>query len=613
MTHNRFAVVRDWEDTVSAEEECLRRLQLSADDLGVVCDIVDTSYRLINDRSKTISSESHDFVLHLHYCSGKAENVFSFVPLWNPIDFFHKWGYRTSADTLLTNDDFLQSTSLEAILHVERLTADSTYHLGDFFTLYPAPSKIYCNNTSLQTRKRRLMYCGINWERLDSKKGRFSSLLKRLDDENLIDIYGPEVFHGIRPWKGYKNYRGEIPFDGLAMIDTISRSGIGLVISSDSHYKDEVVSNRLFETLAAGAIVISDNNSGVRKLLGDSCLYIDTSDLNLAYQQIKDHLSWIENSPDLVSQMLSNNRNLFVSKLAARSSLDYIYSNLEKRKNAIHKFRQPVHAFELSCFYLLDKNSPYSLNEQISTIIKSVKANFNSQIKNYFLCDSSLASDNFTELEAYGKVIRDEFFYKDQNLVGRKLIEILTQFAVQYFSIILPGEELFSDHFISIIKIMQLKGVDAGSSDFILRKSLHGAVNYIGARWSLICLEHWTGGNFVFDRSLLYKDNCYLFLRPLSYAFSNFLASYAQSIASSGGFSCKIHHLHEKNKREVDEISDCRNLKTKSLVTISSYKNDSYKPSLVRKIYEKNFSVIVKLKKYPLFWEVLKKIFKPFM
>ena len=76
MKHNRFAVVRDWEDTVSAEEECLRRIQLATFDLGISCDIVDTSYRLITDRSVVVSSKSHDFVLHLHYCSGKAENVF---------------------------------------------------------------------------------------------------------------------------------------------------------------------------------------------------------------------------------------------------------------------------------------------------------------------------------------------------------------------------------------------------------------------------------------------------------------------------------------------------------------------------------------------------------
>ena len=60
------------------------------------------------------------------------------------------------------------------------------------------------------------------------------------------------------------------------MLDRLSRSGVGLVISSDSHYKDEVVSNRLFETIAARAVIISDDNPGVRKLLGDSCLYIDT-------------------------------------------------------------------------------------------------------------------------------------------------------------------------------------------------------------------------------------------------------------------------------------------------------------------------------------------------
>ena len=74
------------------------------------------------------------------------------------------------------------------------------------------------------------MYCGINWEKLTGKKGRFDELLKKLDENNLISIYGPEIFHGIRPWEGYRNYKGEIPFDGISMIKEIAKCGIALVI-----------------------------------------------------------------------------------------------------------------------------------------------------------------------------------------------------------------------------------------------------------------------------------------------------------------------------------------------------------------------------------------------
>ena len=613
MKHNRFAVVRDWEDTVSAEEECLRRIQLAAFDLGISCDIVDTSYRLITDRSVVVSSKSHDFVLHLHYCSGKAENVFSFVPLWNPIDFFHKWGYRTSADTFLTNDDFLRSTSEEAELHLKRLTKDSTYHLPPYFSLFPAPNQTYRKEDPLKIAKRRLMYCGINWERLDSKKGRFSKLLKKLDDDDLVGIYGPEIFHGIRPWAGYKNYKGSIPFDGVSMIDTISKSGIGLVISSDSHFKDEVVSNRLFETIAAGAVIISDCNPGVQKLLGESCLYIDTSDLDIAYRQIKDHLSWIDKNPELASQMILKNQKLFDLKFSANSALSLIYSGLDRRKEEIYRFRQPIHPFKLTCFYLLDSHALLSLEEQVSIISRSVLANSNPQIKNYFLCDNSLPKTNFLKLAEFGVIIQDDFFYKHENLYGRKIGSILSTYTDQFFSIILPGEELFNDHFVSIIKAIQLKGLKAGTSDFIIKRNQHGTISFIGRRWDKYCEECWSSGNFIFDISVLQKEGNSLYFDPLSYAISNFIASCEPSIATSNGYSCKIHQIHSKTTREIEAISDCRNLIRTSLVQFAKAGHDQIRTSLVRRFYDKNYKLIVKLKSYPFFWEKLKKLLKPFM
>ena len=71
---------------------------------------------------------------------------------------------------------------------------------------------VHSSNPQLRMNTK-LMPCGINWEKLTGKKGRFDELLKKLDENNLISIYGPEIFHGIRPWEGYRNYKGEIPFD----------------------------------------------------------------------------------------------------------------------------------------------------------------------------------------------------------------------------------------------------------------------------------------------------------------------------------------------------------------------------------------------------------------
>lgn len=50
----RFAVVKDWENTVSAEEECIKRIVEGAAEAGYACDVVDTSYRLISNRKKSL-------------------------------------------------------------------------------------------------------------------------------------------------------------------------------------------------------------------------------------------------------------------------------------------------------------------------------------------------------------------------------------------------------------------------------------------------------------------------------------------------------------------------------------------------------------------------------
>lgn len=611
MKYNRFAIVRDWENTISAEEECLQRLCIAARDLNVECDIVDTSYRLIEDRERRISSRTHDFVLHLHYCSGKAEDVFSFGTLWNPIDFFHLWGYRRSVDTFLTNDDFLKSSSEEARLHITRALFHSTYHLSPSLFLYPAPCEMKAPDVEA-VESGTLMYCGINWERLDYRKGRFSQLLKKLDEEDLIQIYGPEIFHGIKPWAGYKNYQGSVPFDGVSMIETIHRSGIALVISSESHFKDCVVSNRLFESIAAGALIISDRNPGVVKLLGDYCLYIDTDDLNKCYHQIKDHLKWIKANPVESCEMIKKCQEIFLLQLSAKTTLNNIFNNLEKRKQEVHLFRQPLSEFKLSCFFLIDQGSPIPVKEQIEIIIRSVETNRNDNISNFFLIDNQIDEPDLFKLEKLGQIIKDNFFYKEDNILGRSIYEILQEFTTEFFSLIYPGEELFKDHFSSLVKSLQLTQDDVASSDFILKREFHKEISFVGVRWNEYCLTNWSGGNFVFKKSILNRPETASFIYCLSYGIGNFLASLGNTRVSSKGATCKIHHPYQKTAKEVDSLSDMRMEKISFLISLPR-KPSQQTPSLLRKVYDKYFFRINHLKKYPFVWENLKRIIKPYL
>ena len=42
----RFAVVKDWENTVSAEEECIKRIVEGAAEAGYACDVVELQIHL---------------------------------------------------------------------------------------------------------------------------------------------------------------------------------------------------------------------------------------------------------------------------------------------------------------------------------------------------------------------------------------------------------------------------------------------------------------------------------------------------------------------------------------------------------------------------------------
>ena len=124
--------------------------------------------------------------------------------------------------------------------------------------------------------RKKLFYVGVNMEDKSSRnESRFSDLFKALDRKKLIDIYGPLKNNGTKSWEGYSCYKGEVPFDGRSIIKKISEAGICLALNSVVHNLNHTVSNRIFEAAAAGAVIISDDNSFVRKYFGDSVFYVD--------------------------------------------------------------------------------------------------------------------------------------------------------------------------------------------------------------------------------------------------------------------------------------------------------------------------------------------------
>jgi hypothetical protein len=330
----RFAVVKLWPDIKAAEDENIARLKRTAAALGLKCVEIDSSGTILGAGGAKVTKENCDFVIHLHFETPKTYDVFSFVALWNPVKFYHDWGYERFSRNLLTHDDFLSCRSTWADDQIRRLVSNDGNHLAPEFTMFHSLSDPL--HPPREMSQRILFYAGINWERLGKGRSRHQELLDMLDKGGFLSIYGPRTFQNVNVWEGYQSYRGPIPFNGYTAINEIAKCGIGLVLSSEAHKESELMSNRLFETLAAGAIAICDENPFARKHFGDCLLFIDTrQDVVLQYQQIVDHLTWINEHPKEAAALASRAQHIFWENFALDISIQSIYERLPERKRAI--------------------------------------------------------------------------------------------------------------------------------------------------------------------------------------------------------------------------------------------------------------------------------------
>ncbi len=258
----KVGIVRLWPDQAAAEHESIERFRAAFSLLGVDLIEVDRLGTILNGPRRKITQDDVDFVVSLHYETPKAYDCFSWGALWNPVDFYVEWGLTPYLDNQLSHDGYFVcgSTVVDRLMRTE---------LGDAYADTPFVS---VNHTlsgpvfPVRGREdRRIAYCGINWERLSKAKGRFDGLLTRLDAAGVLDIFGPEEVRGVRVWEGFKGYKYSVPFDGQTLIRELSNSGAVLALSSEAHIRSGIMSNRLFEGAAAGALVFADQNPFVER------------------------------------------------------------------------------------------------------------------------------------------------------------------------------------------------------------------------------------------------------------------------------------------------------------------------------------------------------------
>ena len=453
----RFAIVKLWPEIKTAEDECIARLKIAAATLGLECFEIHADGRLLEETDKIISKNDVDFVLHLHYDTPKLYDAFSFVALWNPVQFYHEWGYARTSRNLLSHDDFVSCSSPAADDHVGRLVRRVATHLPPFFNLYHSVADVV-HAPSLGDFK--LFYAGINWEALGGGKSRHQELLKHLDKSGNLRIFGPTIFQGVKVWDGYASYVREIPFDGISMIDEIAKAGIALVLSSKAHKDSELMSNRLFESVAAGALVICDENNFAKKYFGDSLLYIDSRcSVEEIFETIGRHLAWVKTNPEKALAMAVSAQEIFRQKFRLKKNLSDLYRGLTDRKHELSIRQRPVDEkkIKVQLYLLMPEYSESILNSHIASAAVQEYGDYSSAL----IIDKALSAENRNNIEialaqstvqiqmlevAFIEIgINKEI--KTKRKLGGVITEVLSQpLQADAIVFVAPNEKIFSNH-----------------------------------------------------------------------------------------------------------------------------------------------------------------------
>lgn len=460
--HRKFGIIKLWPGVQVAEDENIQRIKRSASRLNIECFELDWQGRLIDESHTKMTADELDFVIHLHFETPKAYDIFSFYAVWNPPQFFHDWGYAKFSDNLLTHDDYLSCGGPKADQMIVRRMAGDAFFSPNFCTMYHSLSEPILEPT-LGSFK--LFYVGINWERVNNSKGRHHDLLVMLDERSLVKIYGPDELQGIRVWKGFKSYVGELPFDGTSCVHAIHDAGIGLVLSSEAHKDAEMVSNRIFEAIAAGTIVISDENAFVKKHFGDSVLYIDTDrEASNVVEQIEKHLAWIKKYPDDAFEKIRKTQQIFLEKFTLDQSIEAIYRSLPSRKSlkssvSSNSVREVV--LEAVCLFFC---LPWDRDVDLEEICRTIRHQSYENLTSIVLIDESLT--DLTKIHDWAKrynvkleVRKTRLFYGKGQTHRRNRGEVIMSALVEnrdlayhsWVCFIEPHEKIFSDHITRLV------------------------------------------------------------------------------------------------------------------------------------------------------------------
>jgi hypothetical protein len=331
----------------------------------------------------------------------------------------------------------------------------------------------------------KIFYAGINWEAISGGKSRHQEVLKRLDKTGMLRIYGPGVFQGVKVWAGYESYVREVPFDGISMVHEIAKAGVALVLSSQAHKNSELMSNRLFESVAAGALVICDENQFAKRFFGDSLLYIDSrSPVEVITNDIMRHLNWAKSHPEQALAMVEKAQALFREKFTLTHNLRDLYDGFLARKNQLLARQNPLESqhLKISVNFLMPTYSEEVLRTHLESIrvqdyrhvTASLVVDKGAAVATRQVIDRALAASpipiRLLEVEYFRRGIHPEIVTRQRlGEVIQKLLEVVI--PADAFMVVAPNERLYSNHLTVLVGALQRdQNVHCSATAAILRR-----------------------------------------------------------------------------------------------------------------------------------------------
>jgi hypothetical protein len=574
-----IAIIDTWPGVKNAEYEVIVKLQEAFKKLGHNVVLVNNHGHILQGINRTVDEfnvvidDQIDFALSLHYESYKIIDVFTFFTLWNPPDFTLNIPddkiYSSVKANILSCDDYLGYNSKPMKNYIQNMT--HSYNKVTEQMLQFVPSMDSSMNMKVVLDNPRLFYCGINWEKCTSKHGRHHNLFKALDELNVLEVYGPEVFHGMKPWDGYKSYKGDIAFDGgKTMIKKINDCGVSLVLSSDAHRNAEAATNRLYESLVGGAIIISDNNEFVKREFGDNILYIEyTHNSEFMKDQILDHLNWIKANKQHAISMAIAAQEIFTQKFCLNKQVKLLCAEYIRRKELVCSACHPSsqkNIVDVIVLYDELELSKQEVDHLIVNITKQIYKHFHLII----VCNISNEQGLNRLLSKHKKlnytVMPTKLFNVDKVRIvgwGQAYIIARARFKGDYVAFMGVGHLWFKDHITKLYKILDdSELMIAYSSAFTYGRNSDGNVmsrNQIPTVISSDCFSSHPISTFLVRRDYINQFPDYT-LNFLDHALPNLLLctlkDRANNILCSPYKTCGVRQLDNIKHSEIKIIKD---------------------------------------------------------